>query len=564
MNPASPLIPQPSILRHATRPLIPTLLLAHLSSVTVDAHAEDKVPPRPEASAAAGAYDVLDAHCSRCHQRGRQQPPYAATGLTNILALDELARDPSLVRPGLPDGSALYTSVLRRAMPPEAALGDAVSMTRPTAEEVEALRAWIDDLPPAVAPQCSRSAAPGRRIEADRLLRALRGLPPAVAARMRFVSLAHIERRCPGPSQRAWYREGLVQLGARLAKSGAAAANGPGEDGTLVLTIDLERIGWTSGDWDRLVESYPLAASVGTWMEPVRRATQSRVPVVRGDWLAHRLLRDPDPREPAHGEAGEARLANGFDPTLYPIAALARLWERGVDFETAAAELGLSAGQLARALDGLPGELGSAARRLRQGLLPRGEFVALASALAGAKPPSDTADTRSPTLELAIWSERDAYRQGEDVVLYARASADCHLTLVSLDAAGRATVLFPNDLERDNLLPGGSERRVPGENATYRLRAGKEDRETIVGICTMPHQIAEGIRPDYERQRFTSLGSWRLFLSNVLSGKAVNQQGESSPPPRRSRRARRAKPEEKPAPLSPEQHARTAIRFEVR
>jgi hypothetical protein len=135
---------------------------------------------------------------------------------------------------------------------------------------------------------------------------------------------------------------------------------------------------------------------------------------------------------------------------------------------------------------------------------------------------------------------------------------------VSIDDAGRATVLLPNDLERDNLLRGGSERRVPGENAAYRLRAGKGDRETIAGICTAPHQIAEGIRPDYERQRFTSLGSWRAFLANVLAGRSVSQQGESPPPLRRSRRARRAKAEEKPPPPLPQQHARTAITFEVR
>jgi hypothetical protein len=547
-------------LRQLAASLVLVPLLGLTSSLIAAAPAAEPVPSRPQDPVAGRAYDVLDAHCSRCHQRGRLQSPYPATGLTNILALDAIARDPSLVRPGLPDGSALYTSLLRRAMPPPDGR-EAEAVTGPAAEEIEALRLWIEGLPAAVDSDCTW-AGQARQLE-TRLLRMLRRLPAGAARRARFISLAHFESACPSPSQRSSAREGLLELAARLAEGRPEAVLDAGRDGSLVIAVDLDKLGWTTGDWDRLAANDPLAGFNARRLQSVRRVALSPVPVIRGDWLAHRMLRFSDPRGLA-GQRGEERPDSGFDPELYPIAALARLWERGVDFATAAAELGLSSGVLAGALDGLPAELRSAGRRLRQGLVPRAEFLALASALVGAGRPSDPDAATPGALELAIWSDRDAYQKGDPVILYARASADCYLTLVSIDDAGRATVLLPNDLERDNLLQGGSERRVPGENAAYRLRAGKGDRETIAGICTTPHQIAEGIRPDYERQRFTSLGSWRAFLTNVLAGRAVSQQGESPPPPRRPRRARRAKAEEKPPPLLPLHHARTAIRFEVR
>ena len=106
-------------------------------------------PPRPLAPpsepVAAKAYGVLETHCARCHQGERLKRPAPAGAFGNILRLDEIAADPVLVRPGNPDASRLYTHMLRRLMPfdvhQEQSGGE-----EPSAEDMQAIRAWIGGL----------------------------------------------------------------------------------------------------------------------------------------------------------------------------------------------------------------------------------------------------------------------------------------------------------------------------------------------------------------------------------------------------------------------------------
>jgi hypothetical protein len=296
---------------------------------------EPLVPQRPSGPVPAAAYAVLERHCARCHQAGRLQQPRPGETFANILALDEIARDPALVRPGVPDASALYTVMLRRAMPPDLLPGEKSAETGLGPEEVQAVRDWIEGLP----------------------------------------------------------------------------------------------------------EGKPAPVQAG-------------------------------------GAPGSAVLAN--DPIR----------------------------EQRRALD------------------------------------------------LMIRSDKEAYASGDLVTFFARANADCHLTLIGVDGMGMATVLFPNEFEQNNLLQAGQELRVPGEHASYQFRAKEKGRETLVGVCTVGAKIADGIRQDYERQWFTTLGDWRMFLKRALTG--------GSPEPRRGRRKGRGRAEAKSAePVRPEHHARTAITYEV-
>jgi hypothetical protein len=296
---------------------------------------ERSVPEPPSGPVPAAAYTVLERHCARCHQAGRLQDSLAANAFANVLALAEIARDPALVRPGAPDASPLYTVMVRRAMPPETLPGKDTSGARPSPDEIQAVRDWI---------------------------------------------------------------EGLPQGNPALVQSGGVTQSAP----------------------------------------------------------TNRFMAESRPR-----------------------------------------------------------------------------------------------------LDLFIRSDKDAYASGELVTFFVRANAECHLTLISVDTRGIATVLFPNEIDQNNLLLAGQELRVPGERATYQFRAQEKGRETLVGICTVGAKIAEGIRQDYERQRFTTLGNWRLFLKRVLAG-------ESPEPRRGGRRKVRRKTEARPAErLRPEHHARTAITYEV-
>ena len=293
---------------------------------------EPPVPRPPSGPVPAAAYAVLERHCARCHQSGRSQHPPPATTFANILVLDEIAGNPALVRPGVPDASPLYTVMVRRAMPPDVVPGEKGAAAGPSAEEVQAVRDWIAGLP------------------------------------------------------------------------------------------------------------HELAA----------------------------------------GERGSEAVANDNAPE------------------------------------------------------PRGG------------------------LNLKLRADREAYAPGDVVTFYARANTDCYLTLIGVDNAGMATVLFPNEFEQNNVLDGGQERRVPGERAPYQFRAKEKGRETLVGVCTVAVKIADGIRQDYERQWFTTLGDWRTFLNRALAGRSAEPRGGG----RRKSRARAAA--KAAAPLRPEHHARTAITYEVR
>ncbi len=307
-------------------------------------------------------------------------------------------------------------------------------------------------------------------------------------------------------------------------------------------------------------------------------------PVIRGDWLAHALLRRliEAPRRPAQAQlpdqaaqpvAAIDAAASQAQPMPPSVAALARLYERDVSSDIAAAELGLDSREFAARLITLPREYDTAARRVIQGLLPRDELIGLQAAVSEAwEAASMTAPAANgsftggaPPLRLSLWTEKDIYPPGALVAVSARTSSDCYLTLISVNPAGKATVVFPNDLEQVNLLKAGAEITVPGANAGYQFRVGERGPETIVGICTVTRKIAAGIRLDYERQRFKSLGNWRAFLNGSLADiDAVQRTIVQALSPRRRRQVQRMRVEEKLEALRPEHHARTAIKLEVR
>jgi hypothetical protein len=118
-------------------------------------------------------------------------------------------------------------------------------------------------------------------------------------------------------------------------------------------------------------------------------------------------------------------------------------------------------------------------------------------------------------IDLALWTENAAPRKGDLIELLVSASLACHLTLIGVDRDGRALVLFPNDLEPANLIAPGTTIRVPGSASGYQLRLDRAGQESFIAICQRGARSLDGIAFDYEKQRFTILGDWHLFLGSV-------------------------------------------------
>ena len=282
---------------------------------------------------------------------------------------------------------------------------------------------------------------------------------------------------------------------------------------------------------------------------------------------------------------------------LVPLQALARQYELDVGTDRAAAEFGLERNAFVERLKSFDGpELSqNLVHRLRQGTLPRRSAEDLYLALRQPQRASATADAAAETSaaplsggdaekgegaavgrpSLALWSDSPVYSAGELVAVYAQPSVDCHLTVINVDVAGRATVLFPNDFDLDNLVRAGSIRRIPARDGAYQLRLKDKGVESIVATCQTRDKSPEGIVHDFERQRFTILGNWRSFLraASEVSKQTKREPDRGSARPRgrqvvrgrhveaRSDSRSDVRPE---ADTRPDASARAAIQIEVK
>lgn len=277
----------------------------------------------------------------------------------------------------------------------------------------------------------------------------------------------------------------------------------------------------------------------------------------------------------------------GIDPHsqiqgLEKIEGLARRYHLDINLETLAAEAGLTVDALEAAALADPQLSPSLALRLRQGLLSRetaNTVLARLRRLAGTEMPTTTADpsTRvtmaAPSgqgsvasvtaagdpLRLSFWANAPRYKAGDIVTFQASTNAPCHLTLISVDAAGKATVLYPSEFEPENTLQPGRTTVIPGPGSQYQFRLRDKGTETVVGVCQTGAKLLPGIELDYERQRFTILGNWENFerASFEAAGESPRPAGA-----RTERRPSRGQREPKPEPR-PEAVARAAIRLVI-
>jgi hypothetical protein len=169
--------------------------------------------------------------------------------------------------------------------------------------------------------------------------------------------------------------------------------------------------------------------------------------------------------------------------------------------------------------------------------------------------------------ELMLRADKDAYARGDAIAFRVRSRSDCSPTLISIDAKGRGTVLFPNDFEPAHRLAAGEELKVPRADAGYLLRLNEKGTERIVALCnTATSGAVDGIRHDFERQRFTELGDYRAFLARALAPEA---EPRLQPVTETVRRGRRRIVRTRPVPqpetrADPAKVLRTGIVVEVR
>lgn len=527
--------------------------------------AADPAPTAAELPLVERARAVLQAFCEDCraaHEHG------------GTLDMDALARDRRLIVPRLPDASPAYQrlfAVLRRDRAPEAkddartngnkaAAKSNGAKSNGTAEAtvaepraltyagIASVRDWIDQL------EDANAACEGREPLTTPVVKDLtsgwtRIVGAAEAADTRFVSLAHLWNTCL-PALR------LVAYRAAAGPLLAALAPGKGKrpdfetlgDASAILAVRPSEIGITAAAWDELTKDAP-AGLAG---------------VVPLDWLAASISKraQDSKRAQAQGRDGAQVDANAERH----IADLARFWAGDVDLARAAAEQGVSAEELAAKLVAVPPHGDLPAQRLLHGLLSREEWDGLARALETGHSDS-TDERRSPEngIDLVLWTDKLGYRPRDLVEIYVSVSKACHLTVIDIDQDGKAVVLFPNEIEPDNLVPPRVPVRIPGKDAAYQLRFDRAGAETLVAICQRNDVTPEGIFYDYEKQRFAALGDWRTFLTKIPELQKEIRERETRQQSRR-RRGRSEPPKQPDKTVVAEDdlsEGRAAIRVQI-
>jgi hypothetical protein len=90
-------------------------------------------------------------------------------------------------------------------------------------------------------------------------------------------------------------------------------------------------------------------------------------------------------------------------------------------------------------------------------------------------------------LDVEVWTDHaDAeYYEGDEVVVYYRASRDAFVAIYSIDTRGRVNLLFPSEPGEDNFVHGGQTYSLPGPGDDYDLVvSGPEGTENIQIIAS--------------------------------------------------------------------------------
>ena len=259
------------------------------AALPLSAETTPQIPPRPDDPRAAKVYTLLETHCARCHQAGKTETPLTSGTIANILAVGAVASDPLLIKPGLPDASRLYDMIVSRHAPLEIYAG-LPQLGEPEPDDIEALRTWIKDLPPASQGCTDRKIMTAADV--DELALAAITEEKEDPRDLRFISLANLYNLCASDAVLAGYRQAIAKVLNSLSWSNDPAPVAVLGPAGAVLSFKLSDLGWVSGHWDILQRIYPKGLQ-STAPEALRTATAADVPVLRADWFADAASKPP-------------------------------------------------------------------------------------------------------------------------------------------------------------------------------------------------------------------------------------------------------------------------------
>lgn len=90
-----------------------------------------------------------------------------------------------------------------------------------------------------------------------------------------------------------------------------------------------------------------------------------------------------------------------------------------------------------------------------------------------------------PSFEVEVWTDKTAYVIGDEITFFFKTNQDAYVTLVDVGSSGTLKVIFPNRLQRNNLVKSGAIHAVPSKDIGFKVLVnGPVGSERIKAIAT--------------------------------------------------------------------------------
>ena len=259
----------------------------HVAQVPAISASDPKVTiNQPKQNVPYEAFKVLDKHCARCHQQGRLEGAKPAKNFGNILKLNEIERDPHLILPGNPDGSRLFSSIVKQEMPYDV-YTEFSSSGEPSKEDVQAIYDWIESLDTKTVAKCDDR----KPVDTRQVVAAISAnLNKQAASRrkgMRYLTLTNFYNACAKGDEIRRMRNGVTLLLNSLSRATRTSRTSTIGTGQSIIAFNLDDLGWSSEDWDTLASAYPYGVRPKSrTFDQIKEKTKTALPYLRADWFA--------------------------------------------------------------------------------------------------------------------------------------------------------------------------------------------------------------------------------------------------------------------------------------
>ncbi len=254
--------------------------------------AEIPVPTDPVSKL---AFDVLEKHCSRCHQDGRltkRQKP--AKNFGNVLMLDELAKSSHLILPGNPDGSKLFNQLANKEMPYDLYYDADLEVPTVSEADLTAIHDWIQGLGKNRTAACSSRPFIDHKSVVNAIAKDLEALPKHRVRGSRYLTLTNLFDACADEKDLEVYRQGAVKLINSLSRSSNVVRLETIDPERTIIRFNLDDLGWRRSDWDTILSSYPYGVQPDTQMfRFIQSTADTPLPYIRADWFAFTAAQPP-------------------------------------------------------------------------------------------------------------------------------------------------------------------------------------------------------------------------------------------------------------------------------